>query len=84
MKPRLSLILALLALGIAARVAPHALSHFGISIDPGNTVYPENPLLSKHADQHGRLPAPAVQPGRPEGDGSGRASPVGLPGRVMQ
>ncbi len=41
MKPWLSLILALLALVIAARLAPYALSHFGISIDPGNTVYPE-------------------------------------------
>lgn len=40
MKPRLSLILALLAMGIAARLAPYALSHFGISIDPGNTAYP--------------------------------------------
>ena len=47
MKPRLSLILALLALGIAARLAPYALSHFGLSIDPGNTVYPWNfsPIL---------------------------------------
>ena len=40
MKPRLSLILALLAMGIAARLARYALSHFGISIDPGNTAYP--------------------------------------------
>ncbi len=47
MKPRLSLILALLALGIAARLAPYALSHFGLSIDPGNTAYPWNfsPIL---------------------------------------
>ena len=45
MKPRLSLILALLALGIAARLAPYALSHFGISIDPGNTVYPGIPYF---------------------------------------
>ena len=47
MKPRLSLILALLALGVAARLAPYALSHFGLSINPGNTVYPWNfsPIL---------------------------------------
>jgi hypothetical protein len=47
MKPRFSLILALLALGIAARLAPYAMSHFGVSIDPGNTVYPWNfsPIL---------------------------------------
>ena len=47
MKPRLSLILALLGLGVAARLAPYALSHFGLSIDPGNTVYPWNfsPIL---------------------------------------
>ena len=47
MKPRLSLILALLAFGLAARLAPYALSHFGISIDPENSVYPWNfsPIL---------------------------------------
>ena len=47
MKPRLSLILALLALGILARLAPYAMSHFGFSIDPENTVYPWNfsPIL---------------------------------------
>lgn len=47
MKLRFSLILGLLALGLAARLAPYALSHFGISIDPGNTVYPWNfsPIL---------------------------------------
>ena len=47
MKPRFSLILALLALGLAARLAPYVLSHFGISIDPENTAYPWNfsPIL---------------------------------------
>ena len=47
MKPRLSLILALLALGILARLAPYAMSHFGFSIDPENTIYPWNfsPIL---------------------------------------
>ena len=40
MRPRFSLILALLALGLAARLAPYALSHFGISIDPETTAYP--------------------------------------------
>jgi hypothetical protein len=47
MRPRFSLILALLALGLAARLAPYVLSHFGISIDPENTAYPWNfsPIL---------------------------------------
>ena len=39
MKPRLSVILALLAISVGVRLAPYLLAQFGMSIDPGRTTY---------------------------------------------
>ena len=46
-RPRPSVILALLALSVGARLVPYVLSTLGISIDPGTTYYPWNfsPIL---------------------------------------
>jgi len=41
-KPRLSVILALLAVGLAARLIPYVLAQFGMALEPGNTTYPWN------------------------------------------
>ena len=40
-------LLVLLALSVAARLLPYALSTFGVPIDPANTIYPWNfsPIL---------------------------------------
>ncbi len=47
MKPRLSVIVAMLALSVGVRLAPYLLAQFGMSIDPGRTTYPWNfsPML---------------------------------------
>ena len=47
MKPRPLVLLVLLALSVAARLLPYALSAFGVPIDPANTIYPWNfsPIL---------------------------------------
>ncbi len=47
LKPRLPVLLALLALSVVVRLVPYALSQLGVSIDHGNTVYPWNfsPIL---------------------------------------
>ena len=42
MKPRLSVILALLAVSVAARLIPYVLAQFGMALEPGNTTYPWN------------------------------------------
>ena len=42
MKPRLSVILALLAVSVAVRLIPYVLAQFGMTVEPGNTVYPWN------------------------------------------
>lgn len=46
-KPRIPVILALLALSVGVRLLPYALSHLGVSLDHDNTVYPWNfsPIL---------------------------------------
>jgi len=61
MKPRFPLILTLFELGLAARPAPDAPSHFGISIDPGNTVCPWS--LSPILRIRGRSISAAQAPG---------------------
>ncbi len=47
MKPRLAVILAMLAVSVLVRLAPYLLAQFGMSIDPGRTTYPWNfsPML---------------------------------------
>ncbi len=47
MKPRTSVIAALFALAVGARLAPFILEHFGVSIDPERTTWPWNfsPML---------------------------------------
>ena len=47
MKPRPVVLLVLIALSVAARLIPYALSTLGVPIDPANTIYPWNfsPIL---------------------------------------
>ena len=41
-KPRLFVILALLAVSVAARLIPYVLAQFGMALEPGSTTYPWN------------------------------------------
>lgn len=47
LKPRLPVLLTLLALSVVVRLVPYALSRLGVSIEHGNTIYPWNfsPIL---------------------------------------